>query len=86
MAVGNAALLALAWLIFQQHRFSPLDGAYWVVAGLLVGARYVDITRFGGATVDGAPATMRHFHRYALGALVAAAALWGAVHLLRFLR
>jgi hypothetical protein len=85
MAAGNVALLALAWLIFQQHRFSLLDGAYWGVVALLAGARHLDIARFGGTTVEGTPAAIQHFRRYALGLLFAAAALWIAVHALRFL-
>jgi hypothetical protein len=86
MAAGNVALLALAWLIFQQHGFSLLDGAYWAVVALVAGARHADIARFGGTTAEGAPATMRDFRRYALGLLLAAAALWGTVHVVGFLR
>jgi hypothetical protein len=86
MAAGNVGLLALAWLIFQQHRFSLLDGAYWAVVALLAGARHADIARFGGTTAEGAPATMRDFRRYAVGLLLAAAGLWVTVHVVRSLR
>jgi hypothetical protein len=84
MAAGNVGLLALAWLICQRHRFSLLDAAYWAVVAVLAGARYADITRFGGTTVEGAPATMRDFRRYAVGLLLAGAALWATVHVVRF--
>ncbi len=85
MAIGNAALLTLAWFIFQQDSFSLLDGVYWAVVASLAGARHIDIARFGGLTVDGAPATMQHFRRYVLGLLLATAALWITAHVLRLL-
>ena len=45
-------------------------------------ARYLDITRFGGTTANGAPADTRTFVKYAVGLVALVAALWTAIHLL----
>ena len=82
MAIGNIALLAIAWFILAQRRFSLLDVAYWAVVALVVGARHLDIARYGGSTVSGTPATAQDFRRYALVMLLAAAVLWAATHAL----
>lgn len=85
MAIGNVALLAIAWFILAERRFSLLDVLYWAVLALVIGARHLDIARYGGSTVSGTPATARDFHRYALVVLLAAAVLWAAAHGLGFL-
>ncbi len=82
MAVGNVALLAIAWFIHSQRRFSLLDVLYWAVVALVVGARHVDIAQYGGTTVSGTPATGRDFRRYALAMVLAAALLWAVAHAL----
>ncbi|MGH9147011.1 MAG: hypothetical protein ACRD1Q_09900 [Vicinamibacterales bacterium] len=55
MAIGNLALLVLILSISNQQGFTLLDGLYWVVVTALASARYIDITRFAGLTVDGTP-------------------------------
>jgi hypothetical protein len=80
MGFGNLALTLTAILIIQRRSFSAMDAAYWVVVAALLAARYVDITRFAGRTLEGEPAMMMHFRRYALRLLLIAAALWAGVH------
>lgn len=82
-AVGNLALLALVFSISRQHGFTLFDGVYWVVVVALAGARYLEITRFGGLTVEGMPATMQHFRRYATRLFLVALVLWIGTHVLQ---
>ena len=42
-----------------------LDAAVLITVGLMIGARRVDITRFGGRTSDGEPATLSDWRRHA---------------------
>jgi hypothetical protein len=76
MMIGNLAALMAALKIYLSTGWSAADAAYWLLVALLVGARYVDIVRFKGQTMDGEPATMAHLKRYVLLVLVAGAALW----------
>jgi hypothetical protein len=82
MLIGNGALVLLGLAIAGQSAqlISLKDAAYWSLVPLVVAARYLDITRFEGATVYGEPATLQHWKRYALGFLVVSAALWLGAH------
>lgn len=82
MGFGNIALLMAALLIYKSTGWSIADLAFWLIVGLLVGARYIDIVRFEGTTVHGEPATTAHFKRYALTLLVACAAVWAVTRAL----
>lgn len=73
-------VFVLGGVIFQQHRFSPLDIAYAGAVLLLLATRYVDVIRFGGRTAEGEPAGREHLRRYAIRVVPAAAALWGTAH------
>lgn len=82
MVVGNVVLV-LSLICVARHRGSFLsvgDAAYWTAAAGSMAIRYVDITRFGGRTVTGEPATIRHWRRYAAVLLPAALVAWGAAH------
>lgn len=80
MAIANVGLLVLILSISSQSGFTLLDGLYWVIVAAGVGARYVDISRFGGLTVDGTPASMTHFRRYAVRLFLVALGLWIGTH------
>jgi len=80
MAFGNLALLAMAALIADRGRFSPLDGVYWLVVAALGLARYLDVRRFEGQTIEGEPATPLHLRRYLTTLGVLATGLWVVVH------
>ena len=82
MAFGNLALVMIAIVIVRQQRFSVLDVAFWLIVIAAAVARLVDIKHFDGRTVEGEPATMIHFRRYAWRLPVVAAILWSAAHLL----
>lgn len=83
MAIANLGLLVLILSISSQNGFTVLDGVYWVIVAAGVGARYVDITRFAGLTVDGTPASMTDFHSYAVRWFLVALGLWIGTHLLQ---
>ena len=80
LIAGNVALSFLALSIAQQRAFSVRDLAYWVTVAVLIVARYFDITRLGGETKDGEPATLSHWRRYVVVLLVASGALWVLAH------
>lgn len=83
MAIANLALLVLVLSISNQQGFTLLDGMYWLIVSSAAGARYVDISRFGGLTVDGTPASMTHFRRYVMSLFLVALGLWIGTHLLQ---
>lgn len=76
MMMGPLGLLLAALSVFMSAGWTMADAVVWLLIGLLIGARYVDIARFKGETINDQPATMVHFRRYALLVLVAGAALW----------
>ena len=45
---------------------SVLDAVVWVTTGLMLLARWLDISRFNGRTITDEPATMSHWRRYAV--------------------
>ena len=59
LALITIAVKAIAWP-------SYLDAVVWVTTGLMLVARWFDITRFSGRTITDEPATMRHWRRYAV--------------------
>lgn len=82
MAFGNLALLGVAALIFERKAFSIIDAIYWLLVIALASARYIDIRRFNGLTVEGEPATAVHLRLYIVKLIILAAVLWVVVHLL----
>lgn len=78
MLAGNAALALVGMTIMLESTWSlsGKDVAFWAIALGVVALRYVDVSRLGGLTADGEPATMRHAARYAAGVLAGSAALW----------
>lgn len=81
LAGGNVALLAIAALILRDNHpaLSAMSAIYWALVGALVGVRYLDVTRLGGLTSDGKPATISDFRRYGVKLLAFAGALWVVV-------
>lgn len=80
MLGGNVALFLLAFSIMKRRAFSVLDGFFWLTVAVLLVVRYIDIVKLHGTTGDGEPASIRHWVRYAVGILLASAALWGLSH------
>lgn len=79
MLAGNLALVVVAFLIYESAGWSIADLAYWLIIALMIGARYIDIARFEGTTINDEPATMAHFKRYLLIVLLAGAAVFALV-------
>jgi hypothetical protein len=82
MFIGNVALGISAAMILGNRDtiFSAADIIYGVCVPLLIGARYLDISRFRGGTAYGEPATPAHWRRYTLALLVGSIVVWFAVH------
>ena len=76
MMLGNLGLLIVALKVYLSAGWSMADVAYWLIVAMLIGARYVDIARFKGQTIDGGPATMAHLRRYVVLVLLAGSAMW----------
>lgn len=75
LAGGNAIIYA-SWVIILLTS-APLpcvwDAVVLITVGLVIGARRIDIMRFGGRTLDGEPATLadwRHHVIIVLGSTV----------------
>lgn len=75
MLWGNLVLLLCAAKVAVGGSTVP-QVLLALTAVALVVARYVDITRFAGTTVDGEPATLAHWKRYAAGVVAISLALW----------
>jgi hypothetical protein len=76
MGFGNIALVVAALSIQRSAGWSIADLVFWLIVGLLLGARYIDIVRYQGTTVHGEPATAAHLRRYIVTLLAVAAAVW----------
>lgn len=80
MALGNLALLGAAAFIGRRGAFSFLDAIYWLVVIALGAARYFDVVRFHGQTIEGEAATRDDLRRYLVRLLVLAIVLWAVAH------
>jgi len=80
--IGNAVVFfAAAHIVIDKPgKLSHVDIIYWAGAVALVVARLVDITRYGGKTTEGEPATLAHGIRYSVIVGITAAVVWLAVH------
>jgi hypothetical protein len=79
MGLGNLLLVYLAGSIARVPSWSLTwrDIAYWITVVALVTARYLDVARYDGLTINSEPATQFHVRRYAVALLVIASAMWG---------
>jgi len=90
----SALMVRLYWLIFGNLLLAfmgmmiLLDGGgglFWADAAfaggaaLLLAARWFDVTRLGGLTSEGEPASREHLKRYVVMTLVVSGVAWGAV-------
>lgn len=76
MGFGNILFLSLAAAIFRSSSYTWLDAAYAGTVSGMVLARYLDVRRFEGLTVDSQPATLGHFRRYAVGLALVGGIVW----------
>lgn len=84
MAEGTMALVLIGVFIAQGRAWALSWGdiAYWVIVALMGVARFLDVSRFAGTTVNGDPATKAHLHRYLIVLPVTAACWWASAHAL----
>jgi hypothetical protein len=82
MMMGPCALLLAAVSVQRSAGWSIADAALWLIVGLLIIARYVDMVRYKGTTTDGEPTTMAHFKKYVLLVLLAGTATWAVARAL----
>ena len=87
MLWGNVVLLA-SILIILQHKdkaFHVADAVFWITAGALILARYLDVKFWNGLTFAGEPASMKHWQRYAVILLIGSTIAWVLSHVIKYL-
>ena len=85
MGLGNILLIICLLLVVSRDLplLSWIDiGYFLILIPSIIAARYVDITRFGGQTTNGEPATMRHWARHSVGLVAVCILLRIGAHLL----
>jgi hypothetical protein len=86
IAVGFVSLVMMTMSIANHPTwaFGWRDGVFWGLAAITGALRYLDVTRFGGETANGAPATARDLRTYLVGLVLAASAAWVVAHSVDF--
>ncbi|TNF34769.1 MAG: hypothetical protein EP329_06895 [Deltaproteobacteria bacterium] len=74
------AFMGMMILLHSGGGFFWADIAYGAGLALLVGARWLDVTRLDGLTTEGEPATPAHLRRYVVLTLAVGVPVWGALH------
>jgi hypothetical protein len=84
MVAGTAALVLIGVFIAQGRAWALSWGdiAFWSIVALMAAARFLDVSRFHGMTVNAEPATTAHLRRYLITLPIAAACWWAAAHAL----
>jgi hypothetical protein len=82
MLVANVILVISALSIVRNGgvSFSLADVVFWAAAAGAIWLRHVDVSRLGGETVYGRPATMADWRRYAVLLLAVAVVVWVVAH------
>jgi hypothetical protein len=83
MLLGNAMMAV--YLVYIAQGDGPLYSffslGFWIVLGLVLYARYMDVTRFAGTTSEGdRPATMVDVKRFSKIQVAIAGTAWVVVH------
>lgn len=88
MLIGSVILAfsALSIATSSGTVFSVVDLVFWATVAGAIWLRYIDISRLEGQTVYGQPATMAHWHRYALRFPAAALGIWIIAHIVAWAR
>lgn len=78
MLFGPMLLLLLCVYILNSGTgwVTLVDGAFFVVLGAILLARWIEYRSGHALTATGEPATAAHFRRYALGLLLICGAVW----------
>jgi len=83
MLLGPIVVVVGAMIVARSDGFSWRDVLPWAAGVFLVVARYVDVTRYGGTTADGEPATTDHAKRFAAMAAAITVGAWLSAHAIR---
>ena len=80
LIAGPVALVGVAICLFRygDGARAALSAGFWTLVLLMIGLRYLDITRFHGTTADDQPASLKDWKRYSVKLLIVSAALWFA--------
>lgn len=83
LMLGNVLLaLAILQILFSRPPFfSGVDGFFWLVVGVMIAARFLDLSYFSRTRADGQPATATDGWRYVVILVVAAAIVWMVAHM-----
>lgn len=82
MFLGYIPIVAFSSAIIESKAArSWADIAFWASVISILIARLYDITRLGGTTAEGDPATLGHWMRHVGWLIVAAMVVWGAMRL-----
>jgi hypothetical protein len=86
MLFGNLILFISIIFIAQYRKgvFHAADVVFWITAGVLILARYLDIKLWGGVTGTGKPASMADWRRYVVTLLGCCTAAWLLFHLIAY--
>jgi hypothetical protein len=77
------ALFAAAQIVLGgAGRLTKADALLWLAVSVVVFARWVEVTRYDGYTLDGETVSVDRFWRFVALVLLEALALWGGAHAL----
>ena len=79
---GGLVLLLIPIVLNDSGLLSFASIGFWILLGLVVVARYVDVTCYAGTMPDGTPATLRDVNRFSAWLVVIASAAWVLAHAL----
>lgn len=75
--IATLCLLLVSIVINDSGHASLASLGYWIVLGLIVVARYLDLRYFAKILPnDGAPVTLRDANRYSVGGVTIASGAW----------
>jgi len=77
---GLLLLLLVPIAMNDSARLSPVSVGFWIIAFLVIGARYSEATCYPGAMNAQQPDTLRAANRFTAGLVVIASAAWVIAH------
>jgi hypothetical protein len=81
--IATLCLLLVPIVMNDSGRSSMASIGYWIVLGMIVVARYLDVAYFAKSLPkDGAPATLRDANHFNAGVVVIASGAWVIAHAL----
>jgi hypothetical protein len=83
MFLGNFILMICAANIImgESNSTRTSDIIFWFMVSAMIIVRFLDIKFLDGLTVEGKPASLGHWRRYAIVLVLCSAVIWAAVHI-----